>query len=110
MEIKTKFNVDDTVFFLTTTDRIMNFGELADNKPYVCEGIVDSFDITYKHEKLVITYAVKVRESRGSGEDGLHWMYVEEDWCAPDIIQLGQNVSNRFRVNFINPLKAKKKK
>jgi len=110
MDIKTKFNKDDTVYFLTTTDRILHFGDTKENKPYICEGIVDSIDISYKHGKLVITYAVKVREPRGSGEDGLHWMDVQEDWCAPDLVQLGQNVSNRFRVNHMNPKKSKKKK
>ena len=111
MDIKTRFSVDDTVYFLTTTDRILKFGNKYENKPYVCEGIVTSIDINYRCEKFVITYTVKVRNGKyNDGSTNYEWMSVEEDWCAPDLVQLGQNVSNRFKVIHTNPKKSKKKK
>ena len=111
MDIKTRFSVDDTVYFLTTTDRILHFGDNQENKPYVCEGVVTSIDIEFRHEKLVITYTVKVRSGvYNDGRIDYEWMAVDEDWLASDLIQLGQNVSNGFRMVALNPKKAKKKK
>jgi hypothetical protein len=111
MEIKTRFNVEDTVFFLTTTQDILAMGDHPQNKPFVCEGIVTSFRIGYQYEKLVISYTVKVRNGRcNDGSINWKWMEVEEGWLAPDLVQLGQNVSNRFRVNALVKENEKKKK
>jgi len=111
MDIKTKFNVDDTVFFLTTTQDIFAMGDHPQNKPFVCEGVVTSFRIGYKYEKLGITYTVKVRNGRCADNSiNWKWMEVEEGWLAPDLVQLGQDVSNRFKVNRLVRDGEKKKK
>ena len=107
MDIKTRFDVEDKVFFLTTDDRILNFGKESYNKPYVCEAIVDRVNIDFRDKKLRITYTVKTRDPHA---DGWRWVDVEEDWCAPDLVQLGQNVTNRFRVNAIENKSEKKKR
>lgn len=111
MDIKTKFSKDDKVFFLTTHPDILLIGENAHNKPYVCEGIVDSIAIAYKHDKLIITYTVKVRSGAyNDGSINYKWVDVQEPWCAPDLVQLGVNVSERFKVNVLKPETKKRKK
>lgn len=109
MEIGTKFNVNDTVYFLTTTKRILHFGDDNENKPYVCEGVVQSIDVSFRNEKLVIEYVVKARSGRyNDGSNNYEWMKVQEDWLAPDLTQLGLNVTNRFKTVPLNPHKKKK--
>lgn len=110
MDIKTRFNVEDKIFFLTTNNDIIRMGDSSSNKPYVCEGIVTGFEINNKYEKMVITYTVKVKNGMCSdGSTNWKWVEVEEPWCAPDLVQLGVNVSERFRVNAL-PEERKKKK
>ena len=107
MEIKTKFNVEDRLFFLTTDHHILNRSDGDYNKPYVCEGIVDSVRFELRHGNQEIVYGIKVREG---GHDGFKWISVNEKWCAPDIVQLGLDVSSRFKVHHITEPKQKKRK
>lgn len=111
MDITTKFNVEDKVFFLTTNTEIVKMGEHAPNRPYICEGIVTSFRTEFKYEKLSIVYTVKVKNGMCSdGSINYKWMEVEEGWLAPDLVQLGQNVSSRFKVNALENPKKKKRR
>ena len=110
MDITTKFNVEDKVYFLTTNHEILNFGEHYANKPYVCEGVVTGLRTEYKNDRLAIIYSIRVNNGRCSdGSTNWKWMDIEEDWCAPDLVQLGQNDSNRFKVNRLPEEKKKKK-
>ena len=108
MEIKTKFNVGDTLVFLTTNTSFINYSDMDYNKTFVCEGIVESIRFELKHGKQEIVYTVKVRDAARQGNK---WIDVDEQWCAPDVVQLGQDVSNRFNVHRLKePALGKKKK
>jgi len=107
MEIKTKFDVEDTLVFLTTNDAILNGSSGNPNKPFVCEGIVDSIGFEFKHGKPTTVYNVMVREL---GRDGYKWVEVDEKWCAPDATQLGLDVTHRFRFHGVKEPLTKKKR
>jgi hypothetical protein len=107
MEIKTKFDVGDTLVFLTTDTSFMNYSDNDYNKAFVCEGIVESIRFELKHGKQEIVYTVKVRNATRQGHN---WIDVNEQWCAPDVVQLGQDVSNRFNVHRLKETVIKKKR
>ena len=94
MEIKTKFNIKDTVYFLTANqdyldndERTLKLGEV-----FVCKGEVGQIDIhcnyTETHDNVCSVY---IRVPNGTKQVQVH-----EDFCAADPTQLGVDVTNRY--------------
>jgi len=99
MKVKTKFDVGDTVYFLSAepdyidqnnSDHHLKIGEV-----FVIKGKVGNIHITGKSEnKYDVEYRVCIRALGGVNEIGVH-----ESMCASDIVQLGVNVSNCYYVS-----------
>lgn len=93
MEIKTKFNTKDVVYFLTSyQDFLDNEKTLKLGEVFVCKGEVEQIDIQYNYnETYNIIYSVRIKVFNGTKS-----VQVDENFCAPDPTQLGVNVTNRY--------------
>jgi hypothetical protein len=103
MEIKTKYNEDDVIFFLTRDSKYAKGAfntYLKEGEVFAVEAVVKKINIKVGDGKIHILNNVKAVVC---GE----WLEIHEDFCAPDIVQLGNDVSNRYRVA---STKQKKKK
>jgi hypothetical protein len=89
MEIKTKFNIGDNVYFLTSNKKHLDDKcVLNDGEVFVCCAEVIGIKIDVGNEKnLDIEYLVY---------DGNKWNKIYEKFCAPDPTQLGLDVTNRY--------------
>lgn len=94
MEIKTRFNTKDIVYFLTTnqdyldnTEKTLKIGEV-----FVCKGEVGQLEIfcnNNENHDIVCSIYINVH-------NGTKMVRVHENFCAPDPTQLGVNVTNRY--------------
>lgn len=94
MEIKTKFNTKDIVYFLTANQDYLDNAEktLKVGEVFVCKGEVGQLEIQcYNNESHDIICSVYIRILNGTKLVRIH-----EDYCAPDPTQLGVNVTNRY--------------
>lgn len=95
MEIKTRYDVKDTVYFLTTIQSYHDEPEplLKQGELFVCKAEIGSIDIKANYNgKYDIIYSVYIRISSG----GTRNIKVHEDFCAPNHVQLGLDVQNRY--------------
>jgi len=103
MEIKTKYNEGDKVFFLTRDSKYAKGAfntYLKEGEVFACEATVMKIKIKVEHGKIHIHNSLRTHVAE-------EWLDLHEDFCAPDIVQLGTDVSNRYRVA---STKQKKKK
>lgn len=94
MEIKTKFNTKDIVYFLTANQDYLDNAEktLKVGEVFVCKGEIGQIDIQCDYiESHDIVYSVYIKVLNGT-----KLVRVYEDFCAPDPTQLGVNVTNRY--------------
>lgn len=93
MEIKTKFNIKDIVYFLTTNQDYLDNAEktLKVGEVFVCKGEIGQIDIQYNNESHDIIYSVYIKVLNET-----KLIRVHENFCAPDLTQLGVNVTNRY--------------
>jgi hypothetical protein len=94
MEIKTKFNPKDIVYFLTViADNLDDSSRtLKKGEAFVCKAEVGDIEITTGYEgKYNIVYSLYIRI-----ENGTRQVHIHEDFCAPDPTQLGLDVTNRY--------------
>lgn len=94
MEIKTRFNTEDIVYFLTAESDYLDNVEktLKVGEVFVCKGEVGEIDIKYNNNEnydIVCSVYIKVL-------NGIRQVQIHEDFLAPDPTQLGVNVTNRY--------------
>ena len=98
MEIKTKFNKGDKVYFLTSN--IEYFEKSITRYPnkdeiFICEGKIDAIKIeSHENKEIIIIYLVIICSKNGNV-----WVEVHENMCSPDTTQLGLDVTNRYNIN-----------
>jgi len=100
METKTKFDVNDTVCFLSADSKLydghVNNTYLKENEIFVAIGMIYDIKIeTGGNNRINITYKVKVHPNNNPE----HWLWLPEEMCSPDIVQLGIDVSKKFYVS-----------
>ena len=108
MEVKTKFNTKETVYFLTNSTDYLDDTDyrLKKGEVYVCKGEVcgikiigdynGNYDVIY--EIIVMAYGCSKKK-----------VEIHENFCAPDTTQLGINVTNRYYLSDNNQKKIKRK-
>lgn len=98
MEIITKFDKEDKVYFLTSDTEYHGQGNSwypNTDEIFICEGKVDGIKIQSETNKEVsIIYLVIVW-----GKIGNICVEVHENMCSPDTTQLGLDVTNRYNMN-----------
>jgi len=99
MEIKTKYNEEEVVYFLTKNtdlcdrDVYSKIGEV-----FICEAIIISISIDVEDGKTEITNHLQTTGTRA-------FIKIDENFCAPDITQLANDVANRYFVSKNNKKK-----
>ncbi len=94
MEVKTKYNPKDIVYFLTESSDYLDDCNrtLKEGEVFVCKGEVGHVDIAVHYgNEYDICYNIYIKV-----QNGMKQVEVHEDFCAPDPTQLGLNVTNRY--------------
>lgn len=104
MEIKTKYNEGDRVFFLTEESK---YARNAFDT-YLKTGEIFAIEATVMKINIKIAKKVTIINSLECDVTG-EWIDVNEDFCAPDMVQLGLDVSNKYRVVTASDKKKKKR-
>ena len=105
MNIKTKYEEGDIIYFLSTNSEDVGSSfdsNLKTGEVFICEAVVMKIKITIINN-IVNIYNVVCTSVTDN------WHDIHENFCAPDIVQLGVNVSNNYRV-VAKPKKSKKSK
>lgn len=94
MEIKTRFDTKETVYFLTANQDYLDNAQktLKVGEVFVCKGEIGQIDIQSNYDNnnnIVCSIYIRVL-------NGIRLVQVHEDFCAPDPTQLGVNVTNRY--------------
>lgn len=100
METKTKFDIEDTVCFLSADDCLYdghtNNKWIKENEIFVVVGMIHEIKIeTGGSGSVGITYRIRVIPNNSKEQ----WLWLPEEMLSPDIVQLGIDVSKRFYVS-----------
>jgi hypothetical protein len=89
MEIKTKYNIGDHIYFLTwCQDHLDDNAEVNHGDIFVCEAKVMRIKTILDGNEINTTYSVCSARNK--------WDKIDEKFCAPDPTQLGLDVSNKY--------------